>query len=105
MSVCNRVCGTRLNTIAAKDAAVVIDVVDLRVPLGAGNTVLCGVLRRFDVNAIRRAGSAAEEARYAFFQPVLLALQHVRAAIPLLEFRAAQRTRAVGIVLDDSRRQ
>ena len=44
-----------------------------------------GILRGFDVNAIGRAGRGAQEAGHALFQAVFVALQHVHAAIALLE--------------------
>src|SRR3954469_10739722 len=43
-----------LNAVSAEDAAVVIDVIDLGVALGARDTLLRRVLSGFDVNAIGR---------------------------------------------------
>ena len=69
--------GAGLNTIAAEDAAVVIDVVDLGVTLGPAYSVLRSVFGGLDVDAIRRAGRRAQEARNALLQPVLVTLQYV----------------------------
>src|SRR5580765_441387 len=51
--------GAGLNTISAEDAAVVIDVIDLRIALGAGDTLLGRVLGGLNVNAVRWAGGCA----------------------------------------------
>ena len=88
-----------LDTIAAKDAAVVVDVIDLGVALGSANAIGLRVVGRFDVNAIRGAGGRAQEAGHALFQAVLVALQDVHAAKALLEHSSPVRTRPVGIVL------
>ena len=91
--------GAGFNTVAAEDAAVVVDVVDLGVALGGGDANFLGVLRGLDIDAVGGAGGGAQEAGYAFFQAVFVALQNVRAAIALLEDRSAQGALAVGIVL------
>src|SRR5579872_645062 len=57
------VSGTGLDAIAAKDAAVVVDVVDLGVTLAARDANLLGIFRRLDVNAVRRAGCRAKKTR------------------------------------------
>ena len=54
MPVGDRVGRTRFHAIAAKNAAVVIDVVNLGVALGAADAVLGGILGGLDVDAIRR---------------------------------------------------
>src|SRR6266576_3561216 len=51
--------GAGLDTIAAEDAAVVVDIVDLGVTLGTGDALFRGVLGGFDVDAVRRAGGGA----------------------------------------------
>jgi hypothetical protein len=98
MPVRDRIGGTSLYTVATKDAAGVVDVINLRVSLAAAEARFCCVLGRFDVNAIGRTRGRAQKAGNAFFQPVLIPLQHVRAAIALFEPR-----RAVRIVLRDGR--
>ena len=99
MSVRDRVRRTGLDTISAEDAAVVVDVVDLRVTLGAGDARLACIVRRLDVNAVRWAGRRTQEAGNALFQAILIALQHMGAAETVLKVRAAIRSRAVRIVL------
>ena len=44
-----------------------------------------GILGRFDINAIGRAGGGAQKTGDALFQAVFVALQHVDAAIALLK--------------------
>ena len=92
--------GTGFDAVAAEDAPVVVDVVDLGVALGGGDANFFGVLRGFDVNAIRRAGGGAEEAGHTLLKAVLVALQLVLAAETLLKLRSAHGTFAVRIVLD-----
>src|SRR5262245_36535003 len=58
---------TSLHAVSAEDAAVVVDVVNRRVTLGAADAILVSVLGSFDVNAIGRAGSSAEKAGDALF--------------------------------------
>jgi len=99
VSVSDGVCWTGLNAIAAKDAAVVIDVVHLGVALGRRDSILLSVLSGLNVNAICRTGGGAEEAGYTLLQAVLVALQHMRAAIALLENSSAHRARPVRVVL------
>src|SRR6185437_10546229 len=83
-----------------EDAAVVINVIDLGVTLGAADAVLFSVLRGLNVNAVGRAGGGAQEAGNTLFQAVLIALQHVQAAETLLEHRAFHRSRPVRIVFN-----
>jgi len=71
--------GTRFHTIAAKDTAVVVDVVDFREAVAAADPLSGGIFRCFDVDAIRRAGSGTEKTGDAFFQAVFVALQNMRA--------------------------
>ena len=92
--------GAGLDTVAAEDAAVVVDVVDLGVALGRGDALLFGVFGGLDVDAVGGAGGGAEEAGDTLFQAVLVALQLVLAAEALLELGAAHGARAVGVVLD-----
>src|SRR5581483_10629069 len=96
VAVRNGVGGTSLHAVAAEDAARIIDVVNLGVALAAADAQSVGVFRGFDVDAIGRAGGGAEEARHALFEAIFIALQHMRAAIALLEFG-----RRVRVVLGD----
>src|SRR6185437_3835695 len=82
-----------------KNAAVVIDVVDLGVTLRATDAVLRSVLSRLDIDAIGRAVGCAKKTGDALLQAILIALQNVHAAIPLLELRAPQRPRTIRIIL------
>src|SRR5882757_385570 len=86
--MCNRVGRASFYTISAKNAAVVVDIVDGGIALGAADPLFGGVLGSFDVNAIRGAGGRAKEASHALFQAILVALEHVHAAKSLLELGA-----------------
>src|SRR5271157_1270216 len=101
VTVGDRVGGAGFHAVAAEDAAVVIDVVNLGVTLGAADTLLGSVLGGLNVDAIRGTGRGTEEAGHALLQPVLIALQHVHAAEAVLEHRAAHQAGAIGIVFDD----
>ncbi len=103
VSVGDGVGGAGLDTVAAEDAAVVVDVVDLGVTLGRGDALFFGVLGGFDVDAVRGAGGGAEEAGDTLLEAVFVALELVLAAEALLELCAAHGTFAVGIVLDFGR--
>ena len=52
VTVRDRVRGTRLHAISAENAAVVVDVVNLGIALGAADTIGRGIFRGLDVNAI-----------------------------------------------------
>src|SRR6266567_2052335 len=62
MPMGNRIRGARFHTIAAENAAVVIDVVNLRVALGATDAVLGGVFGGLDIDTIRRTCRRAQKA-------------------------------------------
>ena len=96
VAVRDRVGGAGLHTIAAEDAAVVIDVVDLGVALAAGDPRGGGILGRFDIDTVGRARGGAQEARHALLHPVDVALQHMDAAEALFELG-----RRVGIIVGD----
>ena len=98
MPMRNRVRRTSFHAVSTKDTSIVIDVVDFGVALGAAYAVFGGVVGGFDVDAIRRAVGGAEEAGYAFFQSVFVALQDVGSAEAGFEPRSFQRTFAVGII-------
>ncbi len=95
----NRVRRARFHAIAAKNTSVVINVINLGVAFRAAYTVFVSIVGSFDIDAVRRTVGGAQEARDAFFQPVLVALQHVSATEPRFDACAAQRTVAVRIVL------
>jgi hypothetical protein len=103
VAMSDRVRWASLNAVSAKDAAVVVDVVNLGVPLGAADAVLRGIFCGLNVYAIGRTSGGAEEAGNAFLQPVLVALQNVGAAKPRFDAGSAQRIFAVGIIFDRRR--
>ena len=82
--------GAGFHAIAAENAAVVVDVIDLGVALAAADAHLIGVFGGFDIDAVGRAGRRAQETGDALLQAVLVALQHVDAAIALLQVSAAR---------------
>jgi len=102
VSVSDGIGWARFYAVPAKNAAVVIDVVNLCIAFGAADPMLGGVLRRLDVDAIRWASGRTQEARNTFLQAAFIALQNVNTAIPLLKFRALQWTGTIRIVLNDS---
>src|SRR5215467_742025 len=95
--------GASLHAVSAEDTTVVIDVVDLSVPLCTRNAILFRVFRRLDINAIRWAGGGTEKTRDTFFQSIFVALQHMLSAESLLKLGALERPGAVRIILDDGR--
>src|SRR5208282_4576330 len=101
MAMRNRIGRTSLHTIPAKYTAIVVDVVDAGVALGAGDSGFSGVFRGFYIAAIGRARGGAEETGYTFFQAVFVALQDVHAAIAFLKLCTFQGAGTVGIIFDD----
>src|SRR5437660_6145040 len=99
------ICGTCLDTISAKNAAVIVNVVNLGVALSAAHPVLSRVLRRLDINAVRRASCRAKKTSHALLQAVLVTLQNVHSAIALLKFCSLQRPGPVRIILHYRRRK
>jgi len=103
VAVGNGVRGAGLDAVSAEDAAVVVDVVDLGVALGAADAVLFSVFGGLNVNTVRGAGGGAQETGNAFFQAIFIALQLMQSAEALLENRALIRQLLVGIVFNNSR--
>src|SRR5215472_14257644 len=99
MTVGDRIGRTGFDAVATKDAAVVVNVVNLCVTFSTADAIGLSVIGRLDVNAVRRARRRAQEAGYALFQAILVALQDVHAAKTFLEHRSAIRAGTVGIVL------
>src|SRR5271155_4400812 len=87
-----------LHTIPTEDTTVVIDVVDFGVAFGAAYAVFSGIVGGFDVDAVGGTVGGAEEAGYALFQSVFVALQDVSAAEAGFELRSLERSFAVGII-------
>ena len=91
VAVGNGVAGAGFHAIAAEDAAVVVDVVNLGVALRGADAVVAGILRRLDVDAIGRAGRGAQEAGDALLQAIFIAAQNVDAAIAGFKMRGLDR--------------
>lgn len=93
MAMRDGVGGTSFDTVAAEDTAVVIDIVDLGVPVAAADTGFGGIFGGFYVNAIGGASGGAQEAGDAFFETVFVALQNMRASKAFLQLRRTVRVR------------
>ena len=74
MAVGDRIRRTRFHAIAAKNTAVVIDVVDFGIPFAAADAELVGILGGLDIDALGWARSGAQEAGHALLQAVFVAL-------------------------------
>src|ERR1035437_4146106 len=98
MTVSDRIGWAGFDAVAAEDASVVVDVVDLRVAFGGGDADALSVFRGFDIDAVGRAGGGAEETGDTLLEAVLIALELVLAAESFLKLGTAQRAGAVGIV-------
>ena len=84
---------TSFHTIAAKNASRIINIIDLGIAIAGRNAIPVSVLRRFDVNTVRRTSRGAKEATHAFFKAIFIALQHVDSAITWLNARRNVRIR------------
>ena len=73
------------NTISAKNAAVVVDVVNLGETFGRADAMLAGVFGGLDINAVGGTRRRAEETGYAFLQSVFVALQDMDSPIAVFE--------------------
>src|SRR6266849_334668 len=81
----DRVRRAGLHTVAAENAARVVDVIDLGVAVPGGNAIRLRVFCGFDVYAIRRTGCSAQETPHTFFVPIFVALQHVNSPVARLD--------------------
>jgi hypothetical protein len=81
VAVGDRVSWTRINTIAAKDAPRVVDVVNARVTLSGRDPIGFRILSGFDVDAVCGTGCGAQKASDTFFEPIFITLKDVNAAI------------------------
>ena len=77
--------GASFDAIAAEDAARIVYVVHLGVAFSGGNAFGIGILRGLNIDAIRGTGRSAQKAANTLFQPILVALQNMNAAISRLE--------------------
>ena len=100
VAVSDGVGGAGFDTVAAEDAAVVVDVVDLGVTFGRGDALFFGVFGGFDVDAVGGTSRGAQEAGDTFFEALLVALKLVLAAETFLKFGTAHGALAVGVVFD-----
>src|SRR5436853_1437832 len=82
----DRILGTSLDAIAAKDAATVIDVVNLRIAFIDTDALVLRtrVVGRFDINAFGGAGSGAQKTSNALFAAKLVDVQQMLTAITWL---------------------
>src|SRR5215831_17302283 len=83
VAVRDRIGRAGLDAESAKDAAVVVDVIDLRVPFAAADAQDLRVFGGFNINAVGGTGGGTQETRHAFLQAVLVPLQLVNAPIAL----------------------
>jgi len=74
VAVRDRVGGARFYAVTAKNAARVINIVDLRIAFARRNTIGSRIFGGFDVDAVRRTGRGAQKTAYALFVAVLVAL-------------------------------
>ena len=65
---------TRLYAVSAENAAVVIDVVNFGITLGATDPMFRSIFSCFDINAVRWTGGRTKEAGDALFKSVLVTL-------------------------------
>ena len=84
VAMSDRVGGASFDTIAAKNAARVVNVVHLRVTFASGDTLGVSIFGRLDVYAICGASGGAKEATHALFKSVFIPLEYVNAAIARL---------------------
>src|SRR2546428_1931023 len=94
VAVGDGITGASLNAVAAKNAAVVVDVVNLGVTFRGADPSLGRVLGGLNVNAVRWTRRRAQEAGHAFFKPVFIVPQDVDAPVSVFEVH-----RLVGVVL------
>ncbi len=73
MAVGDGVAGASFNTIAAENAAIVVDVVDLGIALRRADSMLAGIFSRLDVNAVRGTSRRAQKTGHALLEPVFVA--------------------------------
>ena len=85
MTMRDRIGRACFDTVAAKNAAGIVNVVDASVPFPCRNTLYVSVFCGFDVDASRRAGCRTQEASNALFQSVFIPVEDVNAAVTRLE--------------------
>ena len=85
MPVRDRIGRASFHAIPAENAPRIINVINFRITLACGNPVHVRILRRLNVNAVRRASRRAQKASHALLEARLIAVQHMNPAIPRLE--------------------
>src|SRR5690242_16913049 len=100
MAVGDSVSRTGLHAIAAKDAAIIVNVVDLSVAFGATKSGFGGVFCCFDIDTVCRACGCTEETGDALLKAVFIALKNMSSTKTLLKLG-----RSVGIFFCDGRVQ
>jgi len=70
-----------VNTVAAEDAAGIVNIIDARIALSRGDAIGFVVFSGFDVNTIRGARCCAKKTTNAFLEAVFVALEYVNTAI------------------------
>jgi hypothetical protein len=81
VAVGDGVCGASVYTVAAEDAAGIVDVVHASVAFTGGDAVGFSIFGGFDVNTIRRARGRAKKTADAFLEAILVALEYVNPAV------------------------
>ena len=85
MTMRNRIGRACFYTVAAKNAAGIIYVIDPSVAFPRRNPLRIGVFRGLDVNTARWAGCRAQKAAYTLFQSAFIPVEDVDAAVTRLE--------------------
>ena len=84
MAVGDRIGRAGFDTVATKNTAGIIDVVNLGIAFASRNAIRVGIFSGFDVNAVGRACGSAQKASNALFVAMFIALQDVNSAIARL---------------------
>ena len=85
MTMSDRVCGASFDAVSAKNAARIIDIVDSGVAFGGGDAICFGIFGGLDIDAAGGTGCGTQKASDALLEAILIALQHVDAAIARLK--------------------
>src|SRR3954471_10645134 len=98
MPVRNCIGGASFHAISAKNAAVVVNVVNLGITLCPADPFLRRVLCCLDIDAIGRAVRCTKKTGDALLQAILIALQDMHTTITFLKLRSPQWPRPIGII-------
>ena len=96
MTVGNCIRGACFDTVAAKNTARIVDVVNAGVAFSSGDPAGIGIFSGFNVDAICRAGRRAEKTSNALLEAGFVAVQHMYSAIARLKMHRFER-----IILSD----